>query len=192
LSKKKRTKRKKVPEVDISDSTNTAVIVGDRNVVTQNVSSTQPVEMPTDSDDFAIRIGKWLMLKLYGTLKHSMKPFGVITSLLAVGIAIPAFSTNWLMQEFGATNFTWVWVAFLLPLAATLFFGPYIFLTSHETTCPKCGWKFSWIQTKKILKRHVELSDREVRNYESTYECTNPACKFKRENVPEVVTRNVS
>ncbi len=195
MSTKKKPKRNRArPETrisdstfDVSDSTNTAMIFGDRNVVTQKAIS-QRIEMEADDDDdLTIRIGRWIMLKLFGTLKHGMKWYGLVSVSLGIAVGVPTVYSPLLIQTFGETNFIWVWGGFALLLAAILYFGWLIFVDSSSTTCPRCGWKFSWLRTKRVLTKHAELSDREVRNYESTYSCTNPSCGYKRENVREII-----
>ena len=39
-----------------------------------------------------IRVGKWIMLKLFGTLDHRMKVYGLTTTALGLGILVPIFA----------------------------------------------------------------------------------------------------
>ena len=194
MSKKKpKSKRKKpIPDVNVetTDSTNTAVVIGDKNVVNQNAD--QSIDILPDDNDLTNRVGKWIMMHVFGRLDHSMKLYGVLTTLVAGAIAYPAFQPALLIQWFGESSFPMVWYAFLIPLIVTLALGPLLFVESHQSTCPKCGFKFSWINTKRTLKKHAVLSDREIRNERATYQCTNPKCRFKRENVPEIYERRFS
>jgi hypothetical protein len=79
----------------------------------------------------------------------------------------------------------------MLALAGVIF-GWLVFMDSSSTTCPKCGWKFSWLNTKRVLKHHVTLSNQELRKYENTFSCTNPSCKYREENVPQIVKVPIS
>jgi len=160
-------------------------IIGDNNVVNQTID--QSIEVPAESeDDLTIRFGKWFMLKVFGTLKHSMKPFGVIVAVSGIGTLYSLLNPFYLIQRFGDSNYIWIVGGLLLALTG-VGFGWLVFMDSSTTTCPKCGWKFSWLNTKRVLKHHVTLSNQELRKYENTFQCTNPSCKYKEENVPQTV-----
>jgi hypothetical protein len=168
-------------EVDTSRSKNSPVAIG--HDIIQNIEAPQkPIDVhPYNSDDLGvIRIGRWLMLRLYGTLDHSLSRFTLFT-LIASIISGGAIYTPYVPSTpvpIGSHYYLGLSLAGFIGLALSLYFGWAPIGMAKETECPNCHYKFSFLSVQKTLTNTASLSDEEVRNFKVKKVCQN--CGFTK------------
>ena len=182
-------------EIDIDPDHARAILTDPRNpLVIQQASGVRPNlrghQMVNDSRKSMVNVapyedetygrikfGKWLMFKLYHTFNHDMKGFAEVTSLLTIGTALPIIFFGYPITR-PLISYPLLYASvFSLAMVAYLGWGTYFW--SSETKCPKCGERFRFIRTRRVLTDERKLSDAEIRSYKNTYTCKNPECNYQ-------------
>jgi hypothetical protein len=204
-----RRRSKKKPEIEatesltdnsetyISKSANTAIVKGGRGhkIIQHFHAEEKPIQVPsyTQNESELIGLGRWIMLHLFGSLNPDLGLFTIILYLAGIvsgGVTFSPFVPNSPFTV-GSQYFVPVELAGILALLVVLVFFR-IIQVSKETRCPKCGWRFSRLIEKKILKKTRNLAEKKVREYQTTYTCNNPSCDYKKvETEPEEISTEV-
>ena len=131
-------------------------------------------------------VGKWIMRRLFGTLKHGMATYALATFLMTILTGLP-FALPFIPGVHYAVSISLFSEVDTIALGLVLYLGWGVVIWSIRTRCPKCGERFRYKITSRTLVAHTTLAEKEVRNYVNTYSCDNPACRYANENVPETV-----
>jgi hypothetical protein len=149
-----------------------AVIAGDNAKITVGGSPQKPISMfPYTSNQAGyIRMGRWLMLRWFHSLDHSVTPFayaGLLFTILFGGtVSVAYFSKTMLLWN----PVVFVWSTATLVLAA-IFWGSW--QMGRETTCDNCHHRFTMTRRQRTLTGREDLPERDVRNYEDVFVCSN-------------------
>jgi len=127
-------------------------------------------------------------------MKHSLSPFGVVMSLVAVVTGY--FSLGRIFLEPGylaslGNNVInpYIAIAWLLGFAVTISVAEGVIRTSRKTECPECHQKFMFTRKRRRMTGEGTHRGYEITNYKSDWSCDN--CHYQEKNVPEVVRRAI-
>jgi hypothetical protein len=168
-------------KANIKDSPGAVFATGRAKVTVQG--GQKPVDMLpyTTNEAGYIKFGRWLAMKWFHTLDHSVRPFAY------AGLLFAAFFGGNLFIGYASGVGLWNPVIFIIGVAtlvlSALFWGG--FGMGLETTCKQCGWRFTFTRRKRTLTGHKEFRDREVSNYADEYQCSHCGYTEKRTAIEE-------
>jgi len=174
--------------IDVRDSPNTAIIKGGRgHKIEQHFhAGEKPIKVqPYSQDELGfMRIGKWFLLHLFGSLNPNLRGFTIILyafGAVSGGVFFSPFVPNGPFP-IGSQFYVPVELASLIALLVVVWFLKMVNV-STQTKCPKCSSVFSFTAKEKILTNTRQLAEKEVREYNTTYTCDNASCDHKEVRV---------
>jgi DNA-directed RNA polymerase subunit RPC12/RpoP len=173
----------------IATGSENVAISGDHNTVNQTIGSQQPIPVPSyePSEWGMFHFGKWLMLKLFGTLKHSLKGFTITVVALCIGTILPMAIVPRIDITLYSSPFM---VLDIICFGIVAVFGGGTIVSAKRTECPRCHYKFSYFNVSKFLIGTRETESMEVHHYKNRYRCNNCGYKYEDESVVQIEKNN--